>query len=100
MTRTRKLAAAVLLAAATFASALTAALAFDSQETSSYSPVHAVYFYDVTDNDAWAHQQVYTLAVAGVIKGSGNHLFYPGNAIHPCGFYRHAGSCLWHERGA
>lgn len=81
MTRTRKLAAAVLLAAATFASAMTAALAFDSTETYAYLPDHSVYFYDVTDNYAWAHQQVDTLAVAGVIKGSGNHLFYPGNAI-------------------
>lgn len=42
MTRTRKLAAAVLLAAATFASALTAALAFDSTETYAYLPDHSV----------------------------------------------------------
>ena len=81
MTRTRKLAAVVLLAAATFASALTAALAFDSTETYAYLPDHSVYFYDVTENYAWAHRQVDTLAVAGVIKGSGNHLFYPANAI-------------------
>ena len=38
-------------------------------------------FYDTAGEYAWASREVDTLAVAGVIKGSGTHLFYPGNAI-------------------
>lgn len=81
MTRTRKLLAAVLLVVLVAASGLTVALAMDNTGTYAYLPDHSVYFYDVTENYAWAHREVDTLAVAGVIKGSGDHLFFPGNAI-------------------
>ena len=81
MTRTRKLVAAMLLVAVVTISVLTAALATDNTETYAYLPDHSVYFYDVTEKYAWAHREIDTLAVAGVIKGSGNHLFYPGSAI-------------------
>ena len=81
MTRTRKLAALLLLVVVVLSSALTAALAFDETETYAYLPDHSVYFYDVTEEYAWAYRQIDTLAVAGVIQGSGNHLFYPSNAI-------------------
>lgn len=81
MTRTRKLVAAMLLVAVVAVSVLTAALATDNTETYAYLPNHSVYFYDVTEEYAWAHREIDTLAVAGVIKGSGDHLFYPGNAI-------------------
>ena len=81
MTRTRKLVAAMLLVAVVSVSVLTAALATDTTETYAYLPDHSVYFYDVTEQYAWAHREVDTLAVAGVIKGSGNHLFYPERAI-------------------
>lgn len=81
MTRTRKLVAAMLLVVVVVVGVLTAALAMDNTETYAYLPNHSVYFYDVTEEYAWAHQQIDTLAVAGVIKGSGNHLFYPGDAI-------------------
>nr|WP_297275180.1 S-layer homology domain-containing protein [uncultured Agathobaculum sp.] len=81
MTRTRKLVAAMLLVAVVSISLLTAALATDNTETYAYLPDHSVYFYDVTEQYAWAHREIDTLAVAGVIKGSGNHLFYPGSAI-------------------
>lgn len=81
MTRTRKLVAAMLLVVVVAVSVLTAALATDNTETYAYLPDHSVYFYDVTEKYAWAHREIDTLAVAGVIKGSGNHLFYPGSAI-------------------
>lgn len=81
MTRTRKLVALLLLVIVVTVSVLTAALAFDETETYAYLPDHSVYFYDVTEEYAWAHRQIDTLAVAGVIQGSGNHLFYPGSAI-------------------
>lgn len=81
MTRTRKLAAAMLLVVVVAVSVLTAALATDDTETYAYLPDHSVYFYDVTEQYAWAHREIDTLAVAGVIKGSGNHLFFPGSAI-------------------
>ena len=81
MTRTRKLAAALLLLVIVAASVLTAASATDTTATYAYLPDHSVYFYDVTEQYAWAHREVDTLAVAGVIKGSGNHLFYPERAI-------------------
>lgn len=81
MTRTRKLVAAMLLVAVVAISVLTAALATDNTETYAYLPDHSVYFYDVTEEYAWAHREIDTLAVAGVIKGSGNHLFYPERAI-------------------
>ena len=53
----------------------------EHQETYAYLPEHSVYFYDTAGEYAWASREVDTLAVAGVIKGSGTHLFYPGNAI-------------------
>ena len=81
MTRVRKLLAAVLLVAVVAVSVLTAALATDTTETYAYLPDHSVYFYDVAEGYAWAHREIDTLAVAGVITGSGNHLFFPGNAI-------------------
>lgn len=81
MTRTRKLVAAVLLVSVVAVSGVTAALATDTTETYAYLPDHSVYFYDVAEGYAWAHREVDTLAVAGVVRGSGDHLFYPGDAI-------------------
>lgn len=81
MTRTRKLVAFVLLVAVVAVSVLTAALATDNTETYAYLPDHSVYFYDVTEGYAWAHREIDTLAVAGVIQGRGDHLFYPGEEI-------------------
>ena len=81
MKRTRKLVAVLLLVAVVAVSVLTAALATDTTETYAYLPDHSVYFYDVSEDYAWAYREVDTLAVAGVIRGSGNHLFYPGDSI-------------------
>ena len=81
MTRTRKLLAAVLLVAAVAVSGLTAAFATDITETYAYLPDHSVYFYDVAEGYAWAHREIDTLAVAGVVRGGGDHLFSPGSAI-------------------
>ena len=81
MTRTRKLAALLLLVAVAAVSVPTVALATDNTETYAYLPDHSVYFYDVTEGYAWAHREIDTLAVAGVIQGRGDHLFYPGEAI-------------------
>ena len=52
MTRTRKLAAAMLLVVVVAVSVLTAALATDDTETYAYLPDHSVYFYDVTEQYA------------------------------------------------
>ncbi len=60
---------------------LTAALASNDTKTYAYLPNHSVYFYDVVDNYAWAHQEVDVLALGGVINGGGDHLYYPGNPI-------------------
>ena len=73
MTRTRKLVAAVLLVSVVAVSGVTAALATDTTETYAYLPDHSVYFYDVAESYAWAHREVDTLAVAGVVRGSGDH---------------------------
>ncbi|WOC76694.1 S-layer homology domain-containing protein [Intestinibacillus sp. NTUH-41-i26] len=81
MTRTRKLAALLLLVAVVAVSVLTAALATDNTKTYAYLPDHSVYFYDVAEGYAWAHREIDTLAMNGVVKGGGNHLFYPGNSI-------------------
>ena len=81
MTRTRKLVATVLLVAVVAVSVLSAALATDNTETYAYLPDHSVYFYDVAESYAWAHREIDTLAVAGIIQGRGDHLFYPGEAI-------------------
>ena len=81
MTRTRKLVAFVLLVAVVAVSVLTAALATDNTETYAYLPDHSVYYYDVAEGYAWAHREIDTLSVAGVIQGRGDHLFYPREAI-------------------
>ena len=81
MTRTRKLVAFVLLVAVVAVSVLTAALATDNTETYAYLPDHSVYYYDVAEGYAWAHREIDTLAVAGVVRGGGDHLFSPGSAI-------------------
>ncbi|MFR7646028.1 MAG: S-layer homology domain-containing protein, partial [Butyricicoccus sp.] len=83
MKRTRKLVTVAVLAVAVVVSAITAAYALSANttETYAYLPEHSVYFYDTAGEYAWASSEVDTLAVAGVIKGSGTHLFYPGNAI-------------------
>ena len=81
--RTRKLVTVAVLAVAVVVSAITAAYALSANttETYAYLPEHSVYFYDTAGEYAWASREVDTLAVAGVIKGGGTHLFYPGNAI-------------------
>ncbi|MGI6180537.1 MAG: S-layer homology domain-containing protein [Agathobaculum sp.] len=81
MKRTRKLIAALLLAAVAAASGVTAALATDTTSTYAYLPDHSVYFYDVAEGYSWAHREIDALALNGVVQGSGNHLFYPGNQI-------------------
>lgn len=85
MKRTCRLTAAVLLTAAVTAGAVTACGAVAetavTTETYAYLPDHSVYFYDVDDGYSWAFREVDTLAVAGVIQGRGDHLFYPRNAI-------------------
>ena len=83
MKRTRKLVTVAVLAVAVVVSAITAAYALSANttETYAYLPEHSVYFYDTAGEYAWASCEVDTLAVAGVIKGGGTHLFYPGNAI-------------------
>ena len=81
MTRTRKTAAILLLMVVVMVSLLTAAFAGDETKTYAYLPDHSVYFYDVAENYAWAHREVDTLAMNGVIRGSGDHLFYPANSI-------------------
>nr|WP_297172870.1 S-layer homology domain-containing protein [uncultured Agathobaculum sp.] len=81
MTRMRKLLALVLLAAIVAVSAITAAFAMDNTETYAYLPDHSVYFYDVAEGYSWAHREIDTLAVAGIVQGRGNHLFYPRDAI-------------------
>ena len=83
MKRTRKLVTVAVLAVVVVVSAITAAYALSANttETYAYLPEHSVYFYDTAGEYAWASREVDTLAVAGVIKGSGTHLFYPGNAI-------------------
>lgn len=81
MTRTRKLAAKALLVVVVVISLLTAAFAMNDTRTYAYLPDHSVYFYDVAKGYAWAHREIDTLAMNGVIKGSGDHLFFPGNAI-------------------
>lgn len=81
MKRTRKLIAVVLLVVLVAISGLTAALATDNSQTYAYLPDHSVYFYDVSDGFAWAHREVDSLALAGVIKGSGDYLFNPENPI-------------------
>ena len=85
MKRTCRLTAAVLLTAAVTAGTVTAcgaaAATAVTTETYAYLPDHSVYFYDVDDGYSWAFREVDTLAVAGVIQGRGDHLFYPRNAI-------------------
>ncbi|MDY3617424.1 S-layer homology domain-containing protein [Agathobaculum sp.] len=81
MTRTRKLVALVLLVVVVSVSGVTIALATDNTQTYAYLPDHSVYFYDVTKGYAWAHREVDALALNGVIKGGGDHLFYPDNPI-------------------
>ena len=54
MTRTRKLAALLLLVAVVAVSVLTAAFATDNTKTYAYLPDHSVYFYDVAEGYAWA----------------------------------------------
>lgn len=81
MRRTRKLVAALLLVAVVAVSGLTAALATDTTSTYAYLPDHSVYFYDVAGGYTWAYREVDALALNGVVQGSGNHLFYPGNPI-------------------
>lgn len=81
MTRARKLSAKVLLVAVVALGLLTAAYAMDGTKTYAYLPNHSVYFYDVAEGYAWAHREVDTLAMNGVIKGSGEHLFFPNRAI-------------------
>ena len=82
MTRTRKLLAGGLLVTAVAVSGLTAALATENvSQTYAYLPDHSVYFYDVSDGYAWAHREVDALSLAGVIKGSGDHLFNPESPI-------------------
>ena len=85
MKRTCRLTAAVLLTAAVTAGTVTACGAAAetavTTETYAYLPDHSVYFYDVDDGYSWAFREVDTLAVAGVIQGRGDHLFYPRNAI-------------------
>ncbi len=49
--------------------------------TYAYLPDHSVYFYDVSDKYAWAHREVDVLSLAGIIRGGGEHLFYPEKAI-------------------
>ena len=65
MTRTRKLAALLLLVAVVAVSVLTAALATDNTKTYAYLPDHSVYFYDVAEGYAWAHREIDTLAMNG-----------------------------------
>lgn len=81
MTRTRKLVALLLLVAVVAASGISIALASDTTDTYAYLPNHSVYFYDVSDGYAWAHREVDALALSDVVRGSGNHLFYPDQAI-------------------
>lgn len=83
MKRTHKLVLVPLMALIAALSMLTAACAIDANttETYAYLPEHSVYFYDTAGQYAWAAREVDTLAVAGVIKGSGSHLYYPGSAI-------------------
>ena len=84
MKRTCKLAAAALLTAAVTVGTVTACAAAETAvttETYAYLPDHSVYFYDVDDGYSWAFREVDTLAVAGVIQGRGDHLFYPRIAI-------------------
>ena len=82
MTRTRKVVAGLLLVTAVAVGGLTtAALATDNTATYAYLPDHSVYFYDVADGYSWAHREVDALALAGVIRGGGDYLFYPDNAI-------------------
>ena len=83
MKRTQKLVLVPIMAIIVALSVLTAACAIDANttETYAYLPEHSVYFYDTAGEYAWAAREVDTLAVAGVIKGSGSHLYYPGNAI-------------------
>lgn len=81
MTRTRKLAAFLLLVVLVAVSVLTAALATDDTRTYAYLPDHSVYFYDVAQGYTWADREIDTLAMNGVVKGGGDHLFYPGRSI-------------------
>ena len=81
MTRIRKITAILLLAVVVAVSGLTAALATDEDRTYAYLPDHSVYFYDVAGNYAWARREVDTLAMNGVVQGSGEHLFYPERSI-------------------
>lgn len=83
MKRTRKLVTVAVLAVAVVVSAITAAYALSANttETYAYLPEHSVYFYDTAGEYAWASSEVDTLAVAGVIKGGGTHLFYPATPL-------------------
>lgn len=81
MTRTRRIIAAVLLFATVLAANPEAALAAGESKTYAYLPDHSVYFYDVSEGYAWANREVDALALAGIIKGGGDHLFRPGDSI-------------------
>lgn len=82
MKRTQKLVLVPIIAAVIALCVLTAgAIDANTTETYAYLPEHSVYFYDTAGEYAWAAREVDTLAVAGVIKGSGSHLYYPGSAI-------------------
>ncbi len=72
---------AFIVAIVVVACILTAALSSSNTKTYAYLPNHSVYFYDVADSYAWAHQEVDALALGGVITGSGDHLYYPGSPI-------------------
>jgi len=72
---------AIIMICVVLVCVLTAALASNDTKTYAYLPNHSVYFYDVVDNYAWAHQEVDALALGGVINGEGDHLYYPGNPI-------------------
>ena len=97
MKRTRKLVTVAVLAVAVVVSVITAAYALSANttETYAYLPEHSVYFYDTAGESTRLPREVDTLAVAGVIKGGGTHLFYPGNAVS--GLHRYARPRLWHE---
>lgn len=103
MKRTCKLAAAALLTAAVTVGTVTACAAAETAvttETYAYLPDHSVYFYDVDDGYSWAFREVDTLAVAGVIQGRGDHLFYPRNAITRADFIVMLDRALRHEQRA
>lgn len=67
--------------AAVFMIRFMASLSAKYNRTYAYLPDYSVYFYDVTDDYAWAFHEIDTLALNGIISGNGEHLFYPDSPI-------------------